>query len=84
MGDHNPWDSILSITHQPHVWQHEFMDLQEAKKVILDAFDDYNNNRIHSSLGYRTPSEFARMWRDADAAGENPWDKHVSGGDGCA
>ena len=29
--------------------------------VIIQAFDDYNNNHIHSAFGYRTPSEFYRI-----------------------
>ena len=30
---------------------------------MADAFVDYHQRRIHSSLDYRTPSEFLAQWR---------------------
>jgi transposase InsO family protein len=27
-----------------------------------EAFRDYNQDRIHSSLGYLTPNEFLELW----------------------
>jgi putative transposase len=36
-----------------------FTSLAEARVVIEDWRQDYNENRIHSSLGYLTPFEFA-------------------------
>ena len=30
---------------------------------MADAFVDYNERRIHSSLGYKTPNEFLSEWR---------------------
>lgn len=35
--------------------------LPEAEKAIAEAFGDYNNERIHSSIGYMTPAEFAAV-----------------------
>ena len=34
----------------------EFESFQDAEKAIEAAFVDYNESRIHSSLGYLTPS----------------------------
>lgn len=31
---------------------------KEAEQAIAEAFVDYNRNRPHSSLGYKTPYEF--------------------------
>ncbi|MGB9479447.1 MAG: IS3 family transposase [Candidatus Acidiferrum sp.] len=39
--------------------QNWFVDLRHARKVIEDWRVDYNTVRPHSSLGYRTPEEFA-------------------------
>lgn len=36
-----------------------FANLKEAQVVIEDWRCEYNENRIHSSLGYLTPKEFA-------------------------
>ena len=34
--------------------------------VLARAFADYNNDRIHSALGYVTPNEFARKVEDGN------------------
>ena len=39
--------------------QNWFVDLRHAREVIEDWRVDYNTVRPHSSLGYRTPEEFA-------------------------
>jgi putative transposase len=38
---------------------HWFNDLNEAKRIIEDWRQEYNESRPHRSLGERTPSEFA-------------------------
>lgn len=39
--------------------QHWFGDLEEAREEIETWRQDYNQQRPHSALGYRTPEEFA-------------------------
>jgi len=39
--------------------QNWFAGLREARRIIEDWRVDYNTARPHSSLGYRTPEEFA-------------------------
>lgn len=46
-----------------YVWPREFNDYQQAEVAMADAFMDYNEKRIHSSLGYKTPREFLEEWR---------------------
>ena len=42
---------------------HWFLDLGDARRKIRSWVKDYNEQRPHSSLGYRTPSEFAATAR---------------------
>jgi putative transposase len=46
-----------------YIWPREFKDYQEAEIAIAEAFIDYNEGRIHSSLDYKTPNEFLSEWR---------------------
>ena len=39
-----------------------FTTLLEAKIMAEDYRQDYNQNRPHSSLGYKTPHEFKKNW----------------------
>jgi transposase InsO family protein len=42
----------------------EYHDFEDARRQIGRFLDDvYNVKRIHSSLGYLTPEEFAAQWR---------------------
>lgn len=40
-----------------------FRNLFDARRKIASWQDDYNQNRPHSSLGYRTPNEFGSQWQ---------------------
>ena len=44
--------------------EHWFVSLAEARRLIEDWRIDYNLNRPHSSLGGKTPSEFANQPRE--------------------
>ena len=41
-----------------------FDSLSEAREVVENWRRDYNDLRPHSSLGYKTPSEFAKAWAE--------------------
>lgn len=41
-----------------------FGSVLEARVVLDDWRDEYNNRRPHSALGYRSPSEFALSWKE--------------------
>jgi transposase InsO family protein len=45
---------------EPHLRVSWFTNLFDARRKIGCWKDEYNQQRPHSSLGYRTPAEFAR------------------------
>ena len=49
-----------------YVWPSDPESFQEAEEIVLGAFVDYNENRLHSSIGYMPPAEFAAKWREAN------------------
>ena len=60
-------ESFHRTLKKEYVWPYEFESFQDAERAIDAAFVDYNERRIHSSLGYLTPSEFLELWyADAD------------------
>ena len=55
-------ESFHKTLKKEHVWPHEFHDLEDARGVLREASEDYNQNRIHSALGHVTSSEFAESY----------------------
>lgn len=49
-----------------------FADLREAKALSVMWRNDYNHRRPHSSLGYRTPAEYAAQFRGRGSLAEPP------------
>jgi hypothetical protein len=49
-----------------------FHNLNEAKDRIESWRQHYNQQRPHSSLGYRTPDQFAQQWSSAGARTAGP------------
>jgi len=50
--------------------EHRFNDIVHARKIINDWRQDYNECRLHSTLNYQTPSEFAARWRNGKCEGK--------------
>ena len=55
-------ESFHKTLKKEYVWSCEFANIQEARESLLAAFEDYNQNRIHSALKYMTSSEFAERY----------------------
>jgi putative transposase len=55
-------ESFHKTLKREYVWPFEFNSFQEADGAMDRAFTDYNQDRIHSSLGYLTPYEFLELW----------------------
>jgi putative transposase len=54
------WDECLSA--------HWFESLEEARAVLEAWRKEYNTERPHSSLGQKTPAEYAAQWRPPEQA----------------
>jgi transposase InsO family protein len=73
----SPWENAYSETFNSRL-RDELLDreifetLKEAKVLLEDHRLDYNHRRPHSSLGYRTPAEFAATCRRPDTAPRPP------------
>lgn len=51
-------ESFHKTLKKEYIWSNDFQNYQQTDIAIREAFVDYNQNRIHSSLGYLTPYEF--------------------------
>lgn len=59
-------ESFFSNLKNEWVHHHDFSTRDEAKLAIFDYIECfYNRNRIHQTLGYRTPDEVERLFRGA-------------------
>jgi putative transposase len=50
--------------------EHWFSDIVHTRKTISDWRQDYNECRLHSSLDYQAPAEFAAGWRKGNSYSE--------------
>ena len=45
------------------VYRQEYRDVEEARESIARFIEKvYNQQRLHSALGYRPPAEFEEVW----------------------
>jgi len=49
-----------------YIWQNDLERYEDAKELMEYAFNDYNNCRPHSSIGYLTPVEFEKQWNNSE------------------
>lgn len=64
--EENPFaERLIRTIREEEVDLSEYLDYHDAYQHIGRFLEDvYMHKRIHSSLGYLTPSEFERQWRD--------------------
>ena len=64
----NPYDnamaeSFIKTLKYEEVYRNHYRDLAEAQAAMAEFIDGvYNQKRLHSALGYRSPAEFERAW----------------------
>ena len=61
-------ERVIRTVKQEEVWSNEWDTLSEARAAIEAYVKYYNEERIHSALGYRTPSETAAAYFTLAAA----------------
>lgn len=61
--DNAPMESANGTVKVECVHGANFTTRAEAAQAIVEYLGYYNTERMHSSLGYLTPSEFERRWR---------------------
>jgi transposase InsO family protein len=61
--DNAPMESANGTVKVECVHGVHFETRAEAAQALVEYFGYYNTERLHSSLGYLTPSEFERRWR---------------------
>jgi len=63
-------ESFIKTLKYEEVYRTEYRDLEEAKALIGQFLEKvYNQQRLHSALGYRPPLEFERSLRPAPSKG---------------
>ena len=68
--DNAPMESANGTVKVECVHGVQFKTRAEAADGLVQYFGYYNTERMHSSLGYLTPSEFERRWRAENAQRE--------------
>jgi len=64
-------ESFMKTLKYEEVYRTEYRDLEEARPLIKQFLETvYNQQRLHSALGYRPPLEFERSLRPLPAMGE--------------
>jgi transposase InsO family protein len=54
------------------VYAEHYATREQARLSITEYLAYYNTERLHSSLGYMSPSEFERRWRAENKCKEEP------------
>lgn len=62
-------ESFFSTAKRECIYRKEYKDLDEVRADLFSYIElFYNRKRMHSSLGYRSPAEFKRLYLQGNAA----------------
>jgi hypothetical protein len=55
-------ERVIRTIKEDLVWINDFSTIDEFKEKLAIWIQNYNNDYPHSSIGYKTPSEFENIW----------------------
>ena len=61
-------ERVIRTVKEEEVWLNQYETLEEARERIAAFIEFYNHERIHSSLGYLSPRQYAALWREVESA----------------
>jgi putative transposase len=69
----NPYDnasceSFMKTLKRKEIYANEYLDIDDLRNHIEDFIERYNQQRLHSALGYQTPAEFETQLREKTGA----------------
>ena len=64
--DNGDIESFHNSLKTDYIWPNDLESYEDAKELMEYAFNDYNNYRPHSSIGYLTPVEFEKQWNSSE------------------
>jgi transposase InsO family protein len=70
--DNAPMESANGTVKVECVYAEHYATREQARLSITEYLAYYNTERLHSSLGYVSPSEFERRWRAGNKCKEEP------------
>ena len=56
-------ERVIRTIKEEEVWLNEYETFEQAYKQLAEFITFYNDERIHSSLGYMAPRQYAALWR---------------------
>lgn len=56
-------ERFIKTVKEEKTWHYVFETMEEAEKAIREFIQEYNNERLHSSLDYTPPAEFFDQFR---------------------
>ena len=59
--DNSPIENLWSLLKRETDYQEVFETIKEARMAVFSWLNWYNNERIHSTIGYMTPAEFEML-----------------------
>ena len=65
--DNGDIESFHNSLKTDYIWVNDIETFDDAKRLMEQAFIDYNAVRPHSSIDYLAPDEFERRWNEDES-----------------